>query len=503
MLPANISLKQIDEVTWEIPRSYKTCMQVPARLIATKLLLDEIDEVVFDQLTNVACLPGLVNYAWVMPDGHSGYGAPIGAVFATDPDQEGVISPGAVGFDINCGVRLVRTDLTWEEVKPKVSTLVNEMFTTIPTGVGARGAIKISRAEFKKLLKNGSRWCLNNGLAWPEDTEYCEEGGCLAGADPDKVSERAFRRGINQVGTLGSGNHYLEIQVVDEIFDEKLANTLGISGKNQVVFMVHCGSRGLGHQVASDYLRLFEKATIKYRIKVLDQQLVCAPLQSPEGQGYFAAMACAVNMAFANRQTITHLARGVIARVFNQSPESLGMNLVYDVAHNIAKLERHELGDKEPKVKGKKRKDEDRNQGLGKILLVHRKGATRSFGPQRPEFPKAYWGVGQPVLLGGSMETDSYLMVGTEMAMRKTFGSTAHGSGRTMSRAAAKRQVRGEELQQKMLEEGIYVKSASLRGLAEEAGVAYKNIHEVVRAVDLAGISKLVARFRPVGNIKG
>ncbi|RMH09215.1 MAG: RtcB family protein, partial [Nitrospirae bacterium] len=421
-------------------------------------------------------------YALCMPDGHWGYGFPIGGVAAFDLHR-GVISPGGVGYDINCGMRLIRTDLTLADVQPRLETLMTELFRLVPAGVGSKGFVKLTRPEFQEVMRQGARWSVEHGYGWPEDLAHCEEGGCLPGADPSKISEHASERGIHQLGTLGSGNHYLEVQVVhnENIFDRHVAEALGIHGHEQIVVMIHCGSRGFGHQVASDYLKVFEKAMKRYGIVVKDQQLACAPFQSPEGQDYFAAMNCAANTAFANRQVITHQVREAFSRVFGQSPEALGMHLVYDVAHNIAKVERYREGD----------------------LVVHRKGATRAFGPGAQELAETYRQIGQPVICGGSMETGSYLLVGTTQAMEEAFGSTMHGSGRTMSRAQAKRTVRGAQLQQEMARRGILVKAVSLSGLAEEAGIAYKNISDVVEAVDAAGITKKVAKFIPIGNIKG
>jgi tRNA-splicing ligase RtcB len=396
---------------------------------------------------------------------------------------DGVISPGGVGYDVNCGMRLVRTDLTLADVQPRLEQLMTELFRKIPAGVGSTGFVRVTRREFEDVMRKGARWCVEKGYGWHEDLARIEEGGCIAGADPSKVSDHAVERGINQLGTLGSGNHYLEVQVVsdDRIFDPRIAAALGITGHDQIVVMVHCGSRGFGHQVASDYLKVFEKAMRRYGITVKDQQLACAPFRSPEGQDYFAAMNCAANSAFANRQVITHQIREAFAAVFGKSAEELGMHIVYDVAHNIAKVERYPEGE----------------------LVVHRKGSTRAFGPGRPELPEMYRAIGQPVICGGSMETGSYLLVGTERAMRETFGSTMHGSGRTMSRAQAKKSVRGEQLQRDMKQRGILVKAVSMSGLAEEAGFAYKNISDVVETVDRAGITKKVAELRPIGNIKG
>ena len=441
-----------------------------------------MDSGVFDQVTNVACLPGIRRHALCMPDGHWGYGFPIGGVAAFDV-QDGIISPGGVGYDINCGMRLIRTDLTLADVQPRLEQLMTELFRKVPAGVGASGFVRLSREEFRRVMTHGARWCVERGYGWHRDLLRMEEGGCIEGADPSIVTDHAIQRGINQLGTLGSGNHYLEVQVVsnERIFDPVTAAALGITGHEQIVVMVHCGSRGFGHQVASDYLHVFEKAMRRYGITVKDQQLACAPFRSPEGQDYFSAMNCAANTAFANRQVITHQIREAFGTVFGQSAESLGMELVYDVAHNIAKVERYAEGE----------------------LVVHRKGATRAFGPGSPELPELFRQIGQPVICGGSMETGSYLLVGTDQAVRDTFGSTMHGAGRTMSRAQAKRTFRGEQLQQQMKQHGILVKAVSMSGLAEEAGLAYKNISEVVESVDRAGITKKVAELRPLGNIKG
>lgn len=481
-LNTSMAVHRISDQIWEIPASEKSGMLVPARIYATEQILTSMDSGVFEQVTNVACLPGIRRYALCMPDGHWGYGFPIGGVAAFDRET-GVISPGGVGYDVNCGMRLIRTDLTLDEVAPNIERLMTELFRRVPAGVGSTGFVRVDRREFEQVMRKGARWCIERGYGWHGDLERIEEQGCIAGADPAKVSDHAVERGIHQLGTLGSGNHYLEVQMAadDRIFDRATAATLGITGRNQIVVMVHCGSRGFGHQVASDYLRVFEKAMRRYGITVKDQQLACAPFRSPEGQDYFAAMNCAANSAFANRQVITHQIREAFSAVFGKPAESLGMEIVYDVAHNIAKVERYPEGD----------------------LMVHRKGSTRAFGPGSPGLPEIYRTTGQPVICGGSMETGSYLLVGTERAMEQTFGSTMHGSGRTMSRAQAKRSVRGEQLQRQMAQKGILVKAVSMSGLAEEAGFAYKNISEVVETVDLAGITKKVAELRPIGNIKG
>ena len=476
------SVNKIDDQIWEIPTSQKAGMLVPARLYATESIVTAMDRGVFDQVTNVACLPGIRRYALCMPDGHWGYGFPIGGVAAFD-QQDGVISPGGVGYDVNCGMRLIRTDLSLADVQPRLEPLMTALFRNVPAGVGAHGFVSLDRKDFDGVMRQGAQWCIDRGYGWHADLERIEERGRIAAADPSTVSDHAVTRGINQLGTLGSGNHYLEVQVVedDRLFDPKTAAAMGIHGRSQIVVMVHCGSRGFGHQVASDYLKSFEKAMRRHGIAVKDQQLACAPFQSPEGQQYFAAMNCAANSAFANRQVITHQIRRAFESVFGQSAEALGMELVYDVAHNIAKVERYPEGD----------------------LVVHRKGATRAFGPGHQDLPPCYRGIGQPVICGGSMETGSYLLVGTDRAEQETFASTMHGSGRTMSRGQAKRSVRGEDLQRQMQQRGIIVRAVSMSGLAEEAGFAYKNISDVVDTVERAGITKKVAELKPIGNIKG
>ena len=478
--------RKISETVWEIPETYKEGMRVPARIIATEKLLEDMDAGVIDQVTNVATLPGIVEHAFCMPDGHWGYGFPIGGVAAMDA-RTGVISPGGIGFDVNCGMRLVLTNLTYDEIKPHLHDLVDRLFARVPAGVGSSGFVKISQDEFRHAVESGSEWCLKNGYGWREDLVRTEESGRITGADASKISNKSVERGFKQIGTLGSGNHYLEIQVArpENIFDEKLARAFGITIPNQVAVMFHCGSRGFGHQVATDYLQIFLKVMEKkYGIRILDRELACAPFHSPEGQDYFAAMKCAINMSFANRQVILHRIREVFSEMFHKDPADLGLHQVYDVAHNTAKLETHLV------------------EGQPRQLLVHRKGATRAFGPGMEGLPGIYRETGQPVILGGSMETGSYLLAGVESGSQ-TFYSTAHGSGRTMSRNQAKRQFQGKKLQQDMEARGIYVRTVSYSGLAEEAGAAYKNIDDVVHAASLAGISKPVVRFIPVGNVKG
>lgn len=476
----------VSDGVWEIPPSEKPGMLVPARLYASERLLAQMDQGVFEQLTNVACLPGIVRAALCMPDGHWGYGFPIGGVAAFRADT-GVISPGGIGFDINCGMRLIRTRLTEDEVRPHLEALVNALFAEVPAGVGARGLVRLGEAEFRRVMVEGSGWCVGRGYGWPEDLAATEGGGCLPGADPAHVSARAIARGVDQLGTLGSGNHYLEIQVVPPsgVHDPVAARAFGIEGPGQVLIMLHCGSRGFGHQVGTDYLRLFDQVMRGYGLAVRDRELACAPFRSREGQAYFGAMTAAANTAFANRQVITHRVREVMGRVLGRDPRDLGLDVVYDVCHNTAKVERHLV------------------DGVPTELVVHRKGATRAFGPGAPDVPAAYREVGQPVIIGGSMETGSALLAGTRHAMEETFGSTAHGAGRTMSRAQAKRQVRGETLLRDMQARGIVVRAASRSGVAEEAGFAYKDLAEVVEVVHRAGLSRKVVSLRPIGNIKG
>jgi tRNA-splicing ligase RtcB len=480
-------LQRLSDTVWELPVTFKEDMRVPARLYATEPLIRSMDDAVYDQISNVATLPGITRYALCMPDGHFGYGFPIGGVAAMDVSDEGVISPGGIGFDINCGMRLVKTHLSFKEVQPHLKTLVDRLFARVPAGVGSHGLLKVSRAEFREVCAEGARWCVRQGLGWEEDLALTEEIGCIVGADPAKISERAIDRGLAQLGTLGSGNHYLEVQVIrpENVYDQEHLRFFGLDRPEQVVVMFHCGSRGFGHQVATDYLQLFLKVmTSRYGLKIRDRELACAPFHSPEGQDYFAAMKCAINISFANRQVILHRIREVFEEVFGRSAQALGLHMIYDVAHNTAKLERHTV------------------DGEERTLLVHRKGATRAFGPGHPELPEAYRAVGQPVILGGSMETGSYLLLGTPTGA-ETFFSTAHGSGRTMSRNKARKQWRGEALLREMEGRGIYVRSVSYGGVAEEAGGAYKDIDEVVEATELAGISRRVVRFAPIGNVKG
>jgi tRNA-splicing ligase RtcB len=480
------TLTRRTDAIWELPTTYRDGMRVPGRIFATAQLVRAMDEGVLEQLANVAMLPGILKYACCMPDGHWGYGFPIGGVAAMDP-RRGVISPGGIGFDINCGMRLATTNLVYAEVKPHLTRLVDQLFTRVPCGAGGKGFVKVSPDEFRTVIEQGARWCVNKGYGWNEDLTFTEDNGCAAGADATAVSPKAIERGYEQIGTLGSGNHYLEIQVVrpEHRFDLDTAEVFGLDRPEQVVVMFHCGSRGFGHQVATDYLRAFLKVMgPKFGLSVRDRELACAPFKSREGQHYFAAMKCAINMAYANRQVIMHRIREVFADVFQKDPADLGLKQVYDVCHNTAKLEVHTI------------------DGRPREVLVHRKGATRAFVPGMADLPPPYRRVGQPVIIGGSMESGSYLLVGAEGG-EEAFFSTAHGSGRNMSRRQAKKKFKGRKLLKEMEARGIYVRARSLKGLAEEAGEAYKNIDDVVEAARVGGISRPVVRFTPIGNIKG
>ena len=473
-----MDLQKIDDNTWEIPA--EGAMRVPARVYASARLLADIRrDQSLAQARNVACLPGIERRSYVMPDAHQGYGFPIGGVAAFDLD-EGIISPGGVGYDINCGVRLLRTDYTEDDVAPKSKELLAEIFREVPAGVGKGGVTKLSRAVLKDILVKGAEWAVENGYGRKEDLERTEERGRMKDASAEDVSERALERGIPQLGTLGAGNHFLEIQKVLEIFDEAAARAFGLSAPGQVLVMVHCGSRGLGHQVASDFIETMENA---FGVAGLpDRELVHAPFKSAEGQRYYRAMCAAVNYAFANRQMIAHWIRDVFARVLGTSK---GMDQIYDVCHNVAKVEEHDAG------------------GRSKRLVVHRKGATRSFGPGRPEVPGVYRAVGQPVIIPGSMGTASFLLAGTKEAEALSFGSTAHGAGRVMSRHEALRRFRGEKIRDDLASRGIELKTTSLKGVAEEASEAYKDVDEVVRVSNEVGLGRVVAKLVPMGVMKG
>jgi len=483
--PEKVPLERVDSCIWRIPK-YRSGMRVPGMVYANDDLMEKMktDRTLW-QCANVSYLPGIQKFAVTLPDGHEGYGFPIGGVAATDYD-EGVISPGGVGYDINCGVRLLSSNLTESDIRPKLGQLASAIFDNVPSGLGSRRKdLSISNRDLDRLVVEGVQWVIDKGLGWHEDAEHCEERGRMENADPNKVSSTAKSRGLTQIGTLGSGNHFLEIQKVDKIFNSRTAKTFGIEHEGQVTVMIHCGSRGYGHQVCSDYLRVMEHAVQKYKITLPDRELACAPGNSPEARDYIQAMACAVNYAFANRQAIMHWVRQSFQRVFQQDPEKFGLKLVYDVAHNIAKTETH-------KVDG----------GMKKVW-VHRKGATRAFPADHVAVPEDYRSEGQPVLIPGSMGTSSWVLVGTEKAMEHTFGSTAHGAGRMMSRSAAKRRFWGGDIKAALEKRGIVVRAASTQVLAEEADPAYKNVDVVVNVSDQIGIATKVARLVPIAVIKG
>jgi len=478
-----MELKRIHPYLWEIPQEGD--MRVPGRIYATReLLADTKSDESLQQVRNVAHLPGIVKYSIAMPDIHWGYGFPIGGVAATRL-SDGVISPGGVGYDINCGVRLISTSLVYSEVKERIQDIVERLYQRIPAGVGSSGAVKrLSHADQRRVLETGARWAVEQGYGASENLQFTEEGGCLPGADPDAVSDRAKERGSTQLGTLGSGNHFLEIDVVEEIYLPEEAELFGLRQGNLALF-IHSGSRGLGYQVCDDFLAVMGKAMRRYDIQLPDRQLACAPLESEEGRRYLAAMAGAANFAWANRQVMMSLAEKALLDVLSITPRDLGFHLVYDVCHNIAKFERHRVGDKQ------------------ELLCVHRKGATRAFPPGSPQIPEAYGSVGQPVLIPGDMGTGSYVLVGTERAMEETFGSSCHGAGRVRSRTQALKQGQGRDLFEEMRAKGVTVMATGRRTVAEEMPEAYKNIHSVVDAIVQAGISRRVAYLRPVGVIKG
>ncbi len=476
---------KIDDYRWKIPENHKTGMRVPGLIYANSGMLASIrEEQTPEQVANVAFLPGIVGYSLAMPDIHWGYGFPIGGVAATDT-KDGVVSPGGVGYDINCGVRLLRTSLSEGQVRPRIDQLISALFHNVPSGLGSEGKIRISQKEMNQLMVDGARWAVKRGLGLDEDLDVTEEGGCLSGADPSKVSDRAVKRGMPQAGTLGSGNHFLEIQVVKEIFNSQIASFMGITDIGQVLVLIHTGSRGLGHQVCTDHLRIMEQAVSKYGIKLPDRQLACAPVESREGQDYLGAMACAANYAWANRQCIAHWVRESFSEILGKGPDELGMRQIYDVAHNIAKIEDHAV-----------------NGGSVKVC-VHRKGATRAFPAGHKDTPKRYKEVGQPVLVPGDMGRCSFVAVGTQKAMSETFGSTCHGAGRVLSRGAAKRAIRGADIIRELGDRGILVKAGSMSALAEEASQAYKDVAEVMDVVHQAGISRKVAMATPIAVIKG
>lgn len=475
-------INKVDDFTWEIPGGAQEGMLVPGVIFGDRELLEKADrDNALQQVVNVACLPGVVKASLAMPDIHWGYGFPIGGVAATSI-EDGVVSPGGVGYDISCGVRLIKTALTHDEARGKLREVMDLLNAKVPKGLGTKGRLRLERKEMARMMAGGAKELVARGIGWEEDLEAMEEVGCYPGADPVKVSDKAFARGREQVGTLGSGNHFLEIQVVDETSPP--AGELGIF-EGQVVVMVHSGSRGMGHQVCSDYIEVMGSPLDKYGYRLPDRQLVCAPVQSREGRDYLAAMACAANFAMCNREAITHWIRECFEKVFRSGARGLGMEVLYDVSHNLAKLEEHEVG------------------GKSTTLMVHRKGATRAFPGSRPEVSERFAATGQPVIIPGDMGSYSYVLVGTEEALAKSFGSTCHGAGRAMSRKAAKKKVRGEELRERLESRGIMVRAAHLASLAEEAPEAYKDVREIVKICEGAGLSRRVARMRPLGVIKG
>ena len=478
-----MQLKQINDTLWEIPKSGG--MRVPGRIYASRQMMESIrEDQSLEQVANVAHLPGIVKYSLAMPDIHWGYGFPIGGVCATRR-EDGVISPGGVGYDINCGVRLVGTSLTAEQVQPRIKQLVSSLFKHVPTGVGASKAIpKLSRSELHDVAQRGARWAVENGFGSAAQLDRIEEHGCLDGANPSAVDDRPWQRGADQLGTLGSGNHFLEIGRVEEIYHEPAAQVFGLK-PGGIVVLIHCGSRGFGYQVCDDYLKVTLEATRKYGIEIPDRQLACAPIKSREGQAYLGAMRCAANYAFANRQVIMHLAEEAFMETFGLSQRETGFNLIYDICHNIAKFERHLVDGHETDV------------------CMHRKGATRAFGPGHPNIPAEYRGVGQPVLIPGDMGRYSFLCVGTQLAMTETFGSSCHGAGRHMSRKKAMAESKGRDMIRELHDRGVEIQATGMRTIAEEMPHAYKDVADVVGVMHDAGITLKVAKFKPIGVIKG
>ncbi|MCX8194139.1 MAG: RtcB family protein [Candidatus Pacearchaeota archaeon] len=469
--------KKISDYEWEIPK--QGMMKVPGKIYASRKLIEEMDEKVWEQLSNVATLPGIQKASIAMADAHWGYGFPIGGVGVFDADEGGVVSVGGVGFDGGCGVRSLKTDLMLGDVKPKIKELIDELFAKVPAGLGCRGKILLSDKEVNEVLTYGAKWVVEKGYGSEKDLEFIEDNGTIKGANPEAVSEMAIKREKKQVGTLGSGNHYLEVQYIDEIYDESIAKKFGLE-LGQIMIWIHCGSRALGHQIGTDYLKVLAEASRKYKIPIHERELVCAPINSPEGQSYFGAMCCALNYAHANRQVIAHLVRQCFEKIFPKS----NVETFYEISHNSCKAEKHNIN------------------GKNKVVYVHRKGATRAFGPEREELPKAYRNIGQPVLIGGTMGTFSYILHGTKEG-EKSFFSACHGAGRAMSRTQAKKKWRGSTLIKELEAKGVYVKAHSMSGLAEEAPLAYKAVEDVVDAIHCADLARKVARLKPIGNIKG
>ena len=477
-------LRRVDPWRVDIPVTHLAGMNVPGRVFASEALLPAmLEDNALQQVANVATLPGIVGRSLAMPDIHWGYGFPIGGVAAFDA-EEGVLSPGGVGFDINCGVRLLRTDVTEAEVKPLLRALVDNLFEKVPSGVGEDARIKLSKGDVRTVFSEGAKWAIDQGYGWQEDLARMEHGGVMPGAEPDKVSQKAVSRGAPQVGSLGGGNHFLEVQVVDEVFDPVAARAFGLE-QGKVCVMIHCGSRGAGHQICTDHLERMEKAADRYHVKLVDRQLAATPVKSREAEDYWGAMCAGANFAWTNRQLITHWVREAFKEVLHRDPEAMGMRLVYDVCHNIAKLEEH-------RVDGQRRK-----------VYVHRKGATRAFGADHVDVPSMYRSVGQPVIVPGDMGTASYVLAGTEQAEDESFGSCCHGAGRVLSRTAAAKQWRGQDVLKGLEERGIIVRAASPRVAAEEAPGAYKKVSDVVDTCHGAGLGRKVARLRPIGCVKG
>ncbi len=481
----NHVIEKVNEFEFKINVDDSKKMNVPVTIYADdSLILKMSEDRTLDQAVNVSTLPGVRKHVVVLPDGHEGYGFPVGGVAATDM-EEGVISPGGVGYDINCGVRLLRSNLNVNQVKPHLKDLVNELFNSIPSGVGSEGAIKLTKSELDELLIEGVDWAIEHGYGNKQDSEVCEEKGRMIGANPESVSDTARKRGAPQLGSLGSGNHFLEIQQIQEIFDDDAAKVMGLE-KGQITVLIHCGSRGFGHQVCSDYLRYSEKSLKKYNIELIDRELACVPNNSIEGENYRKAMYSALNFAWSNRQIITHFIRKTFEKIFSSSETGLDMKLVYDVAHNIAKVERH-------KVDGEGMRD----------LVIHRKGATRAFPAGMEQVPEKYRQIGQPVFIPGSMGTASWILVGNKKSLDLSFGSTAHGAGRTMSRGAAKRSYTIEKVKAELDSKGIYIKALTKNGIVEETPLAYKDVDSVVNVSDKLGIATKVAKLVPIGVIKG
>ena len=471
-------LDKISDYVWEIPR--KGDMRVPGRIFASERLVHDMDEKVREQISNVACLPGIQIASMAMPDAHWGYGFPIGGVAAFDPDEGGVISMGGVGFDISCGVRTMKTGLTREEIMPELERLTDRFYSRVPAGVGSEGLIALSPAQIDDMLAGGAEWAVRKGYGVHEDLEYIEQHGCVEGADPSQVSGTAKKRQHREMGTLGSGNHYLEVQAVDEVYDETAALAMGLR-KDDVVVSLHCGSRGLGHQIGTDSLKSLAHASRRFAVPIRDRELASAPVNSPEGRSYFGAMSAGINCALANRQILSHLVREIIAEIYPASR----VRMLYDISHNTCKVETHMIN------------------GRKKRLYVHRKGATRAFGPGAPDLPLEYRHVGQPVLIGGTMGTASYILAGTEEGMRVAFGSACHGAGRAMSRTQAKKQWHGRDVVQSLSDQGIIVRGHSYSGIAEEAPGSYKDVSDVVDAAHHANLARKVVRVRPLACVKG